>query len=97
MSSITAITDPIHPKRARNCKSSPTLNRAIVLPLEGKGDRSAVDEVTCRPAPLRGAFAPMCEYVRKWELSRRTFEVSPNLERAKAFPYEGKGDRVSGG
>ena len=24
----------------------PTLKRAIVLPLEGKGDRSAVDEVT---------------------------------------------------
>ena len=32
------------------------LNRRIVLPLEGKGDRSAVDEVTCRPAPLRGAL-----------------------------------------
>ena len=33
----------------------PILERAIVLPLEGKGDRSAVDEVNCRPAPLRGA------------------------------------------
>ena len=27
----------------------------ICLPLEGKGDRSAVDEVNMRPAPLRGA------------------------------------------
>ena len=34
----------------------PILDRAIVLPLEGKGDRSAVDEVTCTPAPLREAF-----------------------------------------
>ena len=33
----------------------PILSRAIVLPLEGKGDRSAVDEVNIRPAPLRGA------------------------------------------
>ena len=33
----------------------PILDRAIVLPLEGKGDRVAVDEVTCSHAPLRGA------------------------------------------
>ena len=26
------------------------------FPYEGKGDRSAVDEVTCRPAPLREAL-----------------------------------------
>ena len=39
-------------------KITPTLNRVYVLPLEGKGDRSAVDEVTCRPAPLRGASTP---------------------------------------
>ena len=37
---------------------SPKFQRRIVLPLEGKGDRSAVDEVTCRPAPLRGASTP---------------------------------------
>ena len=43
---------------ARQGKSRPNLNRAIVLPLEGKGDRFAVDEVTCTPAPLRGAFLP---------------------------------------
>ena len=30
--------------------------RVFVLPLEGKGDRFAVDEVTCSPAPLREAF-----------------------------------------
>ena len=30
----------------------PTLKRAIFLPLEGKGDRSAVDEVTCGPFPF---------------------------------------------
>ena len=34
---------------------SPTFPRVFVLPLEGKGDRSAVDEVTCSLAPLRGA------------------------------------------
>ena len=39
---------------------SPPLSRAIVLPLEGKGDRSAVDEVTCGPAPLRGASIAYC-------------------------------------
>ena len=34
-------------KAARSTgKVSPTLKRGIVLPLEGKGDRSAVDEVT---------------------------------------------------
>ena len=33
----------------------PILDRVFVLPLEGKGDRSAVDEVTCTPAPLREA------------------------------------------
>ena len=36
-------------------KVTPTLERTIVLPLEGKGDRSAVDEVNIRPAPLREA------------------------------------------
>ena len=36
-------------------EDSPNLERAIVLPLEGKGDRSAVDEVNCTHAPLRGA------------------------------------------
>ena len=29
-------------------KITPTLNRVYVLPLEGKGDRSAVDEVKMR-------------------------------------------------
>ena len=38
---------------------SPTLESDIVLPLEGKGDRSAVDEVICRPAPLREALLPI--------------------------------------
>ena len=32
----------------------------IVLPLEGKGDRSAVDEVNISPAPLRGASIAYC-------------------------------------
>ena len=36
-------------------KVKPHCKRHIVLPLEGKGDRSAVDEVTCNLAPLRGA------------------------------------------
>ena len=31
------------------------IERALVLPLEGKGDRSAVDEVNVRQAPLREA------------------------------------------
>ena len=39
-------------------EAKPHHKRRIVLPLEGKGDRSAVDEVTCTPAPLREAFAP---------------------------------------
>ena len=39
-------------------KVKPHCKRHIVLPLEGKGDRSAVDEVTCRPAPIRGASTP---------------------------------------
>ena len=38
---------------------SPKFRQRIVLPLEGKGDRSAVDEVTCGPAPLREAL-PRC-------------------------------------
>ncbi len=33
----------------------PHLRPRLSLPLEGKGDRSAVDEVTCRLAPLREA------------------------------------------
>ena len=33
-------------------KVKPTLKRAIVLPLEGKGDRSAVDEVKMRTGSL---------------------------------------------
>ena len=37
-------------------KRAPLNERVFVLPLEGKGDRSAVDEVTCGPAPLREAF-----------------------------------------
>ena len=37
-------------------KRAPLNERVFVLPLEGKGDRSAVDEVTCGHAPLRGAF-----------------------------------------
>ena len=41
-------------------KVTPTLERAIVLPLEGKGDRSAVDEVTCSLAPLREASIAYC-------------------------------------
>ena len=32
------------------------IERTFVLPLEGKGDRSAVDEVICGPAPLREAL-----------------------------------------
>ena len=38
------------------------LRRRIVLPLEGKGDRSAVDEVNCTPAPLREAFCASIDY-----------------------------------
>ena len=34
---------------------TPPFRGTIVLPLEGKGDRSAVDEVNCEHAPLRGA------------------------------------------
>ena len=41
---------------ARHCKSSLNFERASVLPLEGKGDRSAVDEVNSSLTPLRGAF-----------------------------------------
>ena len=39
--------------------------RRIVLPLEGKGDRSAVDEVTCRTAPFREALFADARNVRK--------------------------------
>ena len=35
--------------------AKPHHKRRIVLPLEGKGDRSAVDEVNMRPDPLREA------------------------------------------
>ena len=34
---------------------TPLIGRVFGLPLEGKGDRSAVDEVTCTPTPLREA------------------------------------------
>ena len=40
---------------ARHSQSRQNIKRAIVLPLEGKGDRSAVDEVNCSFAPLREA------------------------------------------
>ena len=42
-------------KKRSIVEAKPHVRRRIVLPLEGKGDRSAVDEVTCRLAPLRGA------------------------------------------
>ena len=42
----------------------PILSLAIVLPLEGKGDRSAVDEVNIRPAPLREAMRAEKESAR---------------------------------
>ena len=49
-------------------KITPTLNRVYVLPLEGKGDRSAVDEVKMRTrSPSRSVnssllpvFKPKC-------------------------------------
>ena len=44
-------------KRARQLKTCFNYRVLLSLPLEGKGDRSAVDEVTCTPAPLRGASA----------------------------------------
>ena len=40
-------------------KVKPILDRAIVLPLEGKGNRLRFNEVNCRLAPLRGAFPTM--------------------------------------
>ena len=43
-------------KKRPTVEAKPQLERRIVLPLEGKGDRSAVDEVTSRPVPLREAF-----------------------------------------
>ena len=50
------IIQPVRDIRGSIWEVKPNLDRAIVLPLEGKGDRSAVDEVNIRPAPLRGAF-----------------------------------------
>ena len=52
-------------KKRSIVESKPHLRRRIVLPLEGKGDRSAVDEVKMRPVPLRGAFALMCKHSRE--------------------------------
>ena len=45
-------------------------------PLEGKGDRFAVDEVTCEPAPLRKAFfAAKSELPNKKDASSGVFFV----------------------
>ena len=43
-------------------KRAPLNERVFVLPLEGKGDRSAVDEVACGTAPLREALYYIEEY-----------------------------------
>ena len=44
-----------HRKKRSTLEDNLPLSGAIVLPLEGKGDHVVVDEVTCGPAPLRGA------------------------------------------
>ena len=53
------------------------------------------------PTPLAMGFAPPAARQRSArrssEVSRPTFAVSPLFERVKSFPYEGKGDHVSGG
>ena len=60
-------------------KVSLPLDRAIVLPLEGKGDRSAVDEVTCEPAPpSRSVFS-----LSKAPDSDLTVNLSPALRAAR--------------
>ena len=78
-------------------KVSPQFERVIVLPLEGKGDRSAVDEVTCTPAPPRGAFVPICKKYRMGKCRAQQGKSLPNLSALKPSPIEGKGDRGSGG
>ena len=50
-----AVDEVCDSKKRSVVEAKPQLRRRIVLPLEGKGDRSAVDEVTCGPAPLREA------------------------------------------
>ena len=42
-------------KKCPTMAVKPHLKRRIVLPLEGKGDRSAVDEVNCEHLHCRGA------------------------------------------
>ena len=70
-------------------KRAPLDERVIVLPLEGKGDRSAVDEVTCGPAPLREAFAPM---EKQPEMGSGALDraVSLQFERYYVLPIEVK-------
>ena len=53
---IRSLVSGLFKKARPTLEVSPQFKRRIVLPLEGKGDRSAVDEVTCGPAPFREAF-----------------------------------------
>ena len=63
----SAVDEACDSKPRSPSKVKSNLERAIVLPLEGKGDRSAVDEVTCGPAPLREAFEPQFFKRKQWK------------------------------
>ena len=61
---------------------------AFVLPLEGKGDRSAVDEVKMRTVPLPRSVNP---YRKKRPIVENVLQLSG----AFVLPLEGKGDRFA--
>ena len=63
-------------------KVSLLFERAIVLPLEGKGDRFAVDEVKMRTAPLRGA----CNSSLLTPHSSLFFQMSPKNHEFQKIP-----------
>ena len=72
------------------CYRGPHPPQAVPLPLIGEGiSRSAWGTGL---SISRQRFAR-----RKSEVLRRTFAGTPTFRRVITFPYEGKGDRVSGG
>ena len=81
---------------ARYCKSRLILDGAIVLPLEGKGDRSAVDEVNCSPAPLRGASKNVPDITNRVpEAIANSSLLTPNSSFLTVFPFVTKKSRIS--
>ena len=69
--------------------------RRIVLPLEGKGDRSAVDEVNCRLFHCRGALFADARNKTEWEVSRPMGANASSYAALKPSPMRGRGTALA--